>query len=82
MTRWLRAANWRALLSSYVVNASSRTDENPGSHAVRLRNLAHPEPLTFILLAYAPDEGIGAEIERARIASATGANRLRDGFIT
>ena len=42
----------------------------------------HPEPLTFILLAYAPDEGIGAEIERARIARATGANRLRDSFIT
>jgi hypothetical protein len=37
----------------------------------------HPEPLPFILLAYAPDESIGAEIERARIAKAIAANRLK-----
>jgi hypothetical protein len=38
----------------------------------------HPEPLPFILLAYAPDESIGAEIERARIAKAIAANRLKE----
>ena len=38
----------------------------------------HPEPLPFILFAYAPDESIGAEIERARIAKAIAANRLKE----
>jgi hypothetical protein len=35
-------------------------------------------PLPFILLAYAPDESIGAEIERARIAKAIAANRPKE----
>ena len=36
----------------------------------------HGEPLPFIMVAYAPDESIGAEIESARIARATVANFL------
>jgi hypothetical protein len=36
--------------------------------------------LPFILLAYAPDESIGAEIERARIAKAIAANGLKESI--
>ena len=34
--------------------------------------------MPFILLAYAPDESIGAEIEKVKIARATAANRLKE----
>ena len=59
--------NW----TCYLLTVFRRID----THANAIRA---PEPLPFILLAYAPDESIGAEIERARIAKAIAANRLKE----
>jgi hypothetical protein len=38
----------------------------------------HGEPLSFVLPALAPDESIGAEIEREIIASVAAANELKE----